>query len=85
MIGRHGSGLQADVLQIPHHGSRYSTGRELLAAADPGVAVVSVGKNSYGHPHPETLSRINDYGAELLRTDEDGTIEFIESKYKLHR
>ena len=58
-----------------HHGSKYSTTEELLEAVRPEVAVISVGKsNSYGHPAPETLERLDRAGAELYRTDLQGTV-----------
>ena len=57
-----------------HHGSRYSTGADLLAALTPELVVISVGDNSYGHPDPAVLERIAAAGAEVLRTDQNGTI-----------
>ncbi len=64
-----------NVLKVAHHGSKYSSSPGFLAAARPQVAVVEVGKNSYGHPAPETLARLADIGALVLRTDEDGLIK----------
>ena len=57
-----------------HHGSRYSTGADLLAALTPELVVISVGDNSYGHPDPAVLERIAAAGAEVLRTDQNGAI-----------
>ncbi len=63
----------ADVLKVPHHGSRNSASDELLRAAKPTVAVVSAGfENLYGHPHTEVLKRLQRLRVSLLRTDLDG-------------
>ena len=59
---------------VGHHGSKYSTSEELLAALRPETACISVGSNSYGHPTPETLARLSEYGCGVYRTDLDGTI-----------
>jgi competence protein ComEC len=62
------------LLKVGHHGSRGSTGDDWLAELEPRVAVVSVGRNNYGHPAPETLARLRAHGADLRRTDQDGEI-----------
>ena len=67
----------AEILKVAHHGSKYSSSALLLQAVHPAVAVISVGKNSYGHPSPETLSRLQAVGASIYRTDLSGTIEVI--------
>ncbi len=66
--------LQAQVLKVAHHGSKYSTGENFLATVQPTTAVISVGPNSYGHPAPETLDRLTASGVQTLRTDQMGTI-----------
>lgn len=64
-----------EVLMAGHHGSRYSTGGDLLAEVKPEVGVVSCGAgNSYGHPHEEALRRLTDAGAAVYRTDLQGNI-----------
>ena len=63
-----------DILAVGHHGSRYSTSFELLEAAQPEMAVISVGYNNYGHPADEALARLNLAGARVYRTDIDGSI-----------
>ena len=63
-----------ELLIAGHHGSAYSTGDALLDAAEPDVAFISVGYNSYGHPSPDTLERLTEHGVEVHRTDEEGTI-----------
>lgn len=65
----------ADVLKVGHHGSNTSTGYRFLNAVMPTYGVISVGEgNSYGHPHEEPLSRLNQAGVTLLRTDELGHV-----------
>ena len=66
---------KADVLKVGHHGSNTSTGYRFLNAVHPTYGVISVGAgNSYGHPHEEPMSRLNQAGVTLLRTDELGHI-----------
>lgn len=74
-----GQPLNAAVLKVAHHGSNGSTGAAFLGAVRPQVAVLSVGAdNRYGHPAPELLQRLTDLGGVVvLRTDQQGTIEFI--------
>lgn len=69
--------LKADILKVAHHGSRTSSTDAFLRAVHPSLAVISVGKNSYGHPRPEVLKLLKDAGAEIHRTDEEGTIEVV--------
>ena len=58
-----------DVLKVGHHGSKTSSGRKFLEALMPRQAVISAGiNNSYGHPHKEVLSNLEDVGAEILYT-----------------
>lgn len=63
-----------DVLKVSHHGSAEGTSKELLAAVKPTEAVISVGKNSFGHPTKEVLDRLLAVGAKIRRTDEEGDI-----------
>ena len=73
-----GIDLSADVLKVNHHGSNTSSTYVYLRSVMPKFAVISVGAgNAYGHPNEETLSRLQDVGAEIYRTDELGTIECI--------
>lgn len=67
---------QADVLVAGHHGSATSTTQALLDAVQPEYVLISVGEgNLYGHPAQETLERLEAAGAEVYRTDWNGTIE----------
>ena len=63
-----------DVLKVAHHGSKYSSSLDFLKAVRPALAVIEVGKNSYGHPTAETLGRLREVGAQVLRTDQDGEV-----------
>lgn len=64
-----------DVLKVAHHGSRYSSSKEFLEETAPEFIVISCGKgNDYGHPHNEALNRLQNTGAEIYRTDKNGTI-----------
>lgn len=74
MLSRGGMG-KITVLKVGHHGSHTASSARFLSSLSPRLAVISVGAgNSYGHPHPDTLKRLKDAGAEVLRTDEKGTI-----------
>jgi competence protein ComEC len=69
-----GKARWVDLLKVGHHGSRGSTGQELLDSLRPLAAVISVGRNDYGHPAPETLARLESRQVRVLRTDRDGTV-----------
>ena len=66
------------VLKVAHHGSKYATGALLLDQARPDAAVISVGHNSFGHPAPEVLARLE--GAAVYRTDERGAVTVVLGK-----
>ncbi len=67
--------LPADILLVPHHGSRSSSSPALLERARPRFALVSVGhRNAYGHPHPEVLARYRALDTTILRTDRHGAL-----------
>ena len=63
-----------EVLIAGHHGSKYSTSERLLGQTKPELVLISVGKNSYGHPSREVLKRIEAIGAIVYRTDSNGDI-----------
>lgn len=63
-----------EVLKIAHHGSKYSSNQEFLEAVRPKIAIISVGKNSYGHPTQEVLNRLKSLNINILRTDQDNII-----------
>lgn len=67
-----------DVLKVAHHGSKTSTTAEWLNYWLPKQAVISVGKNNtYGHPTEEVLSRLNEYGIKIFRTDLKGEVDML--------
>jgi competence protein ComEC len=70
-VGRVG---RVDLLKVGHHGSRTATGTLLLDRLRPEAAVVSLGRNRYGHPAPETLARLAAAGVATWRTDRDGPV-----------
>ncbi len=72
-----GLNLRSDVLKVGHHGSRYSSSEAFLEAVKPQLAVISVGKNRYGHPASETLERLKFEGIQVHRTDEQGNLEVV--------
>ena len=70
-----GYDMQADVLKVGHHGSSTSTSDAFLQAVSPKYAVISVGTgNKYGHPEKVTLDKLQNIGAEIYRTDLEGTV-----------
>lgn len=74
-----GSGidLSADVMKVNHHGSAGSSAREFLQAVSAEYAVIEVGAgNSYGHPTHSAIRRIEESGAQIYRTDLNGTVVF---------
>lgn len=67
--------VKADILQLGHHGSNTSSGQSFLDAVSPQYAIYSAGENnSYGHPSPEIVERIQQMDITLLGTDVHGTI-----------
>lgn len=68
--------LRADVLDISHHGSRDSSSKAFLEAVRPQIAVISCAlDNSYGHPHRQTIKRLEALNnVTILRTDLDGSV-----------
>lgn len=64
-----------ELLIVGHHGAKSSSCEEFLRTAAPELAVISAGaNNSYGHPAPETLERLEALGAQVHRTDQEGTV-----------
>ena len=63
------------ILKIAHHGSKTGTNDQVLDAAKPAVAIIQVGKNSFGHPHKEVLDLLQSKGVKILRNDTNGIIE----------
>jgi len=79
-----GDALSADVLKVPHHGSKTSSTDEFLAAVAPRFAVISVGEgNTFGQPHAAVLDRYQKDGVSVLRTDLDGAVTTISNAKSL--
>ena len=69
------SNIDIDVLKVAHHGSKYSSSEEFLNIATPEYAIISAGEgNSYGHPEPETLTRLKKHTNNIYITKDLGTI-----------
>ncbi|KKS05001.1 MAG: putative hydrolases of metallo-beta-lactamase fold protein [Candidatus Nomurabacteria bacterium GW2011_GWA2_41_25] len=67
--------LKSTILKVGHHGSRTSSSFSFIKAVSPSYALISDGKNNtYGHPHPEVLDTLAQFGAQILRTDLLGTV-----------
>lgn len=64
------------LLKAAHHGSRYSTGEALLRQTTPQDVLISVGRNTYGHPTQAVLDRVAAAGARVWRTDQAGTVRW---------
>ncbi len=78
LVARAGDDLDVDVLKVAHHGSRMSSTDPFLDAADPMVAVISVGRyNTFGHPSSSLLERLAERDIEVLRTDTHGALVFV--------
>ncbi|WP_035050920.1 ComEC/Rec2 family competence protein [Carnobacterium pleistocenium] len=74
---------KVDVLKVGHHGSKDSTTANLLNKAKPTYSVISVGKNSYGHPTSTALNRLKAVKSTVYRTDKFGNIIFTSNGSKI--
>jgi len=80
LVGRRDVGqlIAADVLKVPHHGSRTSSSPELVDAVAPALALISLGwRNQFRFPAPEVAARYAARGTRVLRTDRDGAISVV--------
>ena len=68
------SPLRSDVLKVGHHGSRYSTGDRFLECVAPSLAVIQVGQNNFGHPHPDVIEKLEKKDIMVCRTDQTGAV-----------
>jgi competence protein ComEC len=69
--------MDIEVLKFPHHGSKTGLLPDFLEKIKPELAVISVGKNSYGHPSQEALNLLQEHHVEIKRTDQDGNIQVV--------
>lgn len=72
--------LRADILKVAHHGSAYSTCDDFLDAVQPSLAVISVGKNNYGHPGQMIIEKLQKRSIMVVRTDLSGAIGIINER-----
>lgn len=67
--------IDADILKVPHHGSKFSSSDYFLSIVSPKLAVISCGENNmYGHPHSEALERLSLYAGNVEITYKTGAI-----------
>ena len=76
LAGMYGGQLSTDILQVAHHGSRYSFSSRFIDEACPSAAVFQVGKNNYGHPNEGVISEYRSRGMRIFRNDQDGAVGF---------
>jgi competence protein ComEC len=77
-ILKSGAELGSDLIKIAHHGSRTSSSTGFLLGVNPKQAFISVGEdNSYSHPSPEVIARLNDMNIGIKSTKDDGTIQLV--------
>jgi competence protein ComEC len=74
MVSRYSTRLKSTILKAGHHGSRSSSSYDFLRSVRPEIAIISVGKNPYGHPTKEVLDRLTRLGIKVYRTDLKGNI-----------
>lgn len=66
-----------DILKVSHHGSATATTDEFLDFVKPKEAIISVGKNNFGHPTKEVLERLKKRAIKIRRTDESGDVVYV--------
>lgn len=67
--------MECDVLKVPHHGSKSSSTNNFINNVRPKYCIISVGKNSFGHPDKEVVSRLEDISNKVFRTDKNGAVQ----------
>ncbi|HOJ45644.1 MAG TPA: ComEC/Rec2 family competence protein [Bacilli bacterium] len=75
IIGRYPH-LDCDYIKIGHHGSLTSTSDAFISHTTPKEAIISVGRNNYGHPHHDVINRLLAHDVTVRRTDIEGTIKY---------
>ncbi len=74
-----------DLLKVGHHGSRNCLDKKMLNFLKPKIAVISVGKNQYGHPHPQTTTLLKNHKIETYRTDKNKAVMIKTNGKKIDR
>ena len=75
LVARYGKTLHADILAVPHHGSKTSSTWPFILAVSPEIAITQTGYlNRYGHPHPGITDRYDIMKTRLYRSDRDGAV-----------
>ena len=78
ILKKYGKQMESAVLKASHHGSKTSSSNDFLKKVEPKTVLISVGAgNDYGHPHQNVMKRYQKQGAEIYRTDKDGTITIV--------
>lgn len=77
-----GMDLRADVLKVPHHGSRWALVSAFYEAVGADIAVITVGRNNYGHPSEEVIHALESAGAEVYRTDVHGAVQLASDGHR---
>lgn len=72
---------ECQIIKVPHHGGYFENLTELLNRVSPHTAVISVGSNSFGHPHPAVLGILQDNYVQIYRTDLHGAITIVTDGY----
>jgi competence protein ComEC len=73
----HYPNLSIDVLKVGHHGSNTSTSYELIKHVKPQIGLISVGTNTYGHPHYEVIQTLNDFYITYFDSLNNGDVKII--------
>lgn len=76
ILSKYGDKIKSDIIKVPHHGSKYSSGDKFIKTVNAKYAVISCGQNNYGHPDLEVADRLKAAGAEVLFTQSSGVMIF---------
>ena len=77
LVDKYGTILKSDVLKVGHHGSKNSSSELFVSTVAPAYSIISAGLNNrYGHPAPETMTVLKQFGGQILETLGQGMIEF---------
>jgi competence protein ComEC len=66
-----------ELLKVPHHGSRTGMNEAFIQWIKPAISIISVGKNTYGHPSRDAINILTSVSSQIYRTDKDGDIEVV--------